>query len=872
MKKLQGLFFILPGGREEQPALIDPSQAHSLNTAEILIAFQVDPEAGMDPEKAGEILKELGPNQLDPGDPDPWWKNLLGQFMTPMIYLLAGASLISLFMKEILDATAILVVILLNAFIGFATEFRAEKALLALRSMISPTAVVFRGGVVIKINAAAIVPGDIILLEAGDVVPADARLIEQYNLGVDEAVLTGESLPVDKSLETLAPDTELPDRTNCLFSGTAVVRGSARAIVFATGMNTEIGRISSLLSTVEKATTPLEERLSRLSSLLIRMVLGIAVAVSGLGVLQGRGAVRMIETGIALAVAAVPEGLPFVATMTLAIGVHRMAKRNALVRNLASVETLGSTTVICTDKTGTLTMNDMAVKVLVPAEDQSEKLLLKVSVLCNKAHISGDASVGDPMEVALLRYALSIGVDVETLRRENPVLREEPFDSRTMRMITWHSDGVAVKGAPELIIQSAGHIHSGGRAEIFGDEQKSGWMNRIEDMASQGMRTLAFAWGERDDELVFLGVAGIYDPPRPDVRESVLSCLEAGIKVIMVTGDHLVTARAIAGDVGILDQGGGRSVSGTEISRIEEKELASIVREFSVVARVAPEHKLGIVRALQSSGEVVAMTGDGVNDAVALKQADVGIAMGIQGTEVSREASDLILQDDRFSTIVSAIGEGRKIFDNIRKSVLFLLCCNLSEVITVLGGIILGLPYILLPLQILWINLVTDVAPALALALDPAEPDVMKRPPKNRLEDILTRRHMANIVFYGMVISMGVLAAYRFSLKIGPGGPEKAVEICFHTLVFSQLFFVFNVRGNCILRDPGQMMSNPWLLTGVVFSALLQFSITYVPVMQKVLDIVPLSAGEWGVVLGCALLPTLVAQTRKFFRNGMTDR
>jgi len=843
-----------------------------MNTEEILNSFGVDPEKGMDPETADEKLKLYGPNQLDPEVPDPWWKNLLGQFMTPMIYLLSGASFISLVMKETLDAAAILVVILLNAFIGFVTESRAEKALLALRSMISPTAVVLRGGIVFNINAATLVPGDIVILEAGDVVPADARVITQYNLGIDEAALTGESLPVDKTAEKIHPETELADRRNCLFSGTAVVRGSGRAVVFATGMNTEIGRISSLLSTVEQSTTPLEERLARLSTLLIRMVIGIAVLVTGIGVLQGRGAVRMIETGIALAVAAVPEGLPFVATMTLAIGVHRMAKRNALVRNLSSVETLGSTTVICTDKTGTLTMNDMAVRDLVPAEAECEELLLKVSVLCNKAHIGSTSSVGDPMEVALLRYALSRGVDVEALRRENPVLREEPFDSRTMRMVTWHKSGAAVKGAPETIIQSSRLIHSGGKTEVFDEVKKTEWIGRIENMASRGMRTLAFAWGEPDDPLVFLGVAGIFDPPRPDVRQSVRSCVEAGIQVIMVTGDHLVTARAIADDVGILDQGADRTITGAELALIEEEELASMAREISVVARVAPEHKLRIVRALQLSGEVVAMTGDGVNDAVALKQADVGIAMGIQGTEVSREASDIILQDDRFSTIVTAIAEGRKIFDNIRKSVLFLLCCNLSEVITVLGGIVLGLPYILLPLQILWINLVTDVAPALALALDPAEPDVMSRPPKNRLEDILTRRHIANIVFYGLVISSGVFAAYRFSMIMAPGDPIKAIEICFHTLVFAQLFFVFNVRGRSILQDPGQIISNPWLLTGVMFSALLQVSITYIPIMQKVLDIVPLSAEEWGVVLGCALLPTVVAQTRKYFRNGMTDR
>jgi len=848
---------------------MDLTKAHALDAKEILAVLDVDPEKGLDDLRVEELIDRYGPNQINPEEPDPWWKNLLRQFMTPMIYLLAGASLISLVMRETLDAFAILVVILINGGIGFVTEFRAEKALMALKAMISPTAVVLRGGVIRTVSAASLVPGDIILLEAGDVVPADARVFEQYNLGVDEAALTGESLPVDKTVEILPVDAELADRRNCLFSGTAVVRGSGRAVVFATGMGTEIGRISSMLSTVSKSATPLEERLARLSALLIKMVIGIAILVTGLGILQGRGIVRMIETGIALAVAAVPEGLPFVATMTLAIGVHRMAKRNALVRNLASVETLGSTTVICTDKTGTLTMNDMAVKSMIPAHPECEDLLLRVSVLCNKAHLEENSQVGDPMEVALLRFALSRGIDIGATRRAAPIVREEPFDSQTMRMITWHRDGVAAKGAPERILQMCRKAWSKDGLVPFSEEYRREWMEKIEAMAARGMRTLAFAWGDDEGDLSFLGVAGIFDPPRAEVRDSVRSCIDAGIHVIMVTGDHLVTARSIAAEVGILGQGGSKVLSGSELAEMEEGAIALQAREIAVVARVAPEHKLRIVRSLQSSGEVVAMTGDGVNDAVALKQADVGIAMGIQGTEVSKEASDIILQDDRFSTIVTAIGEGRKIFDNIRKSVLFLLCCNLSEVITVLGGIALGLPSILLPLQILWINLVTDVAPALALALDPAEPDVMKRPPKKRREDILTRWHMANIVFYGLVISLGVFAAYAFSIRLHPGDSARATEICFHTLVFAQLFFVFNVRNRSLLGDPGQVFANPWLLAGVGFSALLQFTISHVPIMQEVLDIVPLSVTEWGIVIASALLPTLVAQARKVLRNGM---
>ncbi len=850
-------------------AVFEESEVHAVSPHEIFTRLGIDPGNGLDPEMVRAQMEKFGPNQINPEEAESWCKKLLKQFLTPMIYLLGGASAISLVMGETLDSAAILVVIMLNALIGFFTEFRAEKALMALRAMISLNAVALRDGKVRTVSAASIVPGDIILLEAGDVVPADSRVFEQFNLAVDEAALTGESLPVNKFDATLPLKTELADRKNCLFSGTAVVRGSGRAVVFATGMQTEIGRISCLLSTIHKTSTPLEERLGRLSSFLIKMVIGIAVLVTGLGVFQGRGIARMIETGIALAVAAVPEGLPFVATMTLALGVHRMAKRNALVRNLASVETLGSTTVICTDKTGTLTMNDMAVRSIEVMDPEDEALLIRASVLCNKAHFDGDVSLGDPMEVALLKYAVSRGIDIEEIRRERPIIKEEPFDSQTMIMMTWHRDGVAAKGAPEKIVDLTPLFLQEGKVVPFTEDHRRKWTERVENMASQGMRTLAFAWGDSEKDLVFLGVAGIFDPPRPDVRESVRSCLDAGIHVIMVTGDHLVTARSIAGDVGILDQIGSASLSGLEIADIPEKELSERARDIAVIARVAPEQKLKIVRALQASGEVVAMTGDGVNDAAALKQADVGISMGIQGTEVSKEASDIILQDDRFSTIVSAIAEGRMIFENIRKSVLFLLCCNLSEVLTVLGGIIFGLPSILLPLQILWINLVTDVAPALALALDPAEPGLMGRSPKKRQEDILTKWHRVNIVFYGFVMSLGVFSAYGVSLVLNPGDTVRATEICFHTLVFAQLLFVFNVRTKSIFSNPEQVFSNFWLLAGVVFSAFLQVAITYIPIMQTVLDIVPLSPPEWGVVVICALIPTFIAQFRKELRLGM---
>jgi Ca2+-transporting ATPase len=571
----------------------------------------------------------------------------------------------------------------------------------------------------------------------------------------------------------------------------------------------------------------------------------------------------MFETGIALAVAAVPEGLPFVATMTLAIGVHRMARQNALVRNLSSVETLGSTTVICTDKTGTLTLNDMTVRLVLPVLPSLEELLLKTAVLCNNASLEDSAPGGDPMEVALLRIAREKGVEPEDTRRNFPRTAETPFDSRTMTMETRHDAAIALKGAPERVLSSIQSIWSANGPRPFSAGERDYWMDETEKIAKEGMRSLAFAWGDENGEPAFIGLMGIIDPPRPEVKDAVQACHEAGIHVVMVTGDHPETARSIAREVGILSERFPGSLDGKALEAMDGNALACRSSGIAVIARVAPEHKLKLVQAFQASGETVAMTGDGVNDAVALKQADVGIAMGIQGTEVSKESSDIILQDDRFFTIVKAISEGRRIFGNIRKSILFLLCCNLSEVFTVLFALLFRLPAILLPLQILWINLITDVLPALSLALDPPEPGSMRRPPMPRSEDILTARHHRLIFSYGSIMTIGVFATTLAALHTHPGNLANATAMGFHTMVFSQLLFVFNVRDHSLLRKPAQLVANPWLIAAVLFSMGIQVLITTIPVFQKVLSITPLSPSEWGIVLAGALLPTVVAQAHK---------
>lgn len=837
---------------------------HSISIEELASLLDTSLDRGLTTQQV-EMLQEIhGKNVLQDIKPDPWWKIFLRQFNTSMIYLLSFAAAISFFMGEDLDGLAIIIVILINGLIGFLTEFRAEKALEALRSMTSPQSRVIREGEIRLVKSEDLVPGDLILLEPGDIIPADARLSRLHNLMINESPLTGESMPVEKKQGVLKEDTLLPDRNNCIFAGTSVVKGTARAIVFSIAMKTQFGKIGEMLQTIPDQVTPLEQRLARFSQFLIYVTMGIALAVIGLGIFQGRDLVTMVETGIALAVAAVPEGLPFVATMTLAVGVHRMARLNALVRNLSSVETLGSTTVICTDKTGTLTQNEMTIRAVELPYGKDEGLLLKIGVLCNDASISQDGDfTGDPMEVALLRYARDKGFPVKDTRSRNARIQEEPFDSETKRMVTWHEGGVALKGAPERVIREASTILSDSGPQRFSEEEKKTWLEKVTEMASKGMRTLAFAWGEDLDSMAFAGIAGVDDPPRPEVGYSVQKCHDAGMHVVMITGDHLVTAEAIAEEIGIMSEEHNESLSGLQLEHMSEEDLAGEARKVAVIARVAPEDKLKIVRGLQKAGEVVAMTGDGVNDAVALRQADVGVSMGIQGTEVSKEASDIILQDDRFSTIVDAIAEGRRIFDNIRKAVLFLLCCNLSEVLTVFLSILFRLPSILLPLQILWINLATDVIPALSLALDPAEPDLMDRPPKKRDEEVITSRNKFQILFYGVLMAMGVFGVYFWSLWAHSEDISRATEMGFHTLVISQLLFVVNVRKGSIFRKPGQIWSNPWLLIGVLTSMILQVSITYIPVFQEVLDIVPLSIEEWGMILVGALIPTTIAQLRK---------
>lgn len=840
---------------------------HGLDIEELPPLLRTPPDGGLSEEEVVRRRERFGENRLMEAQPLSWWQIFLRQFKGAMVYLLLAAALISLSLREWLDAGAIVVVIIVNGLIGFATEYRAEKAVDALKKMTTTRAKVLRGGKLFEVDGETLVPGDILVIEAGDVIAADARLLEASRLAVDESSLTGESVPVDKYPGRLEPSAGLADRINCVHAGSAVVKGTGRAIVFATAMETEIGRISKLLVEVEEGATPLEERLERFTGFMIRGVLAVAVLVFGLGAIQGRGLMAMVQTGIALAVAAVPEGLPIVATMALAFGVARMARLKALVRHLSSVETLGSTTVICTDKTGTITLNEMTVVEEVLLSQRVKPLVHQVSVLCNNANLDGAEGVGDPMEIALLRRVAEAGDSIEAIRKAFPRLQEEPFDSTTMRMVTHHGAGRAIKGAPERLLGELQFVHDGAAKRPMTDEDRTWWLAKVEELARKGMRTLAFAWGEREEEPALLGLVAIVDPPRPEVAEAVAQSKAAGIHSIMVTGDHLVTAQAIALQIGLSD-GSDEVLSGSELEEVDDGQLAEVLLKSHVIARVVPEQKLRIVKALQQAGEVVAMTGDGVNDAVALKQADVGIAMGIQGTEVSKEASDIILQDDRFATIIQAVAEGRRIFANINKSILFLVSCNLSEILTVLISILLRLPSVLLPLQILWINLVTDVLPALSLSLDPSEPMAMKRPPRRREENLLTRNDVKRMVLYGLTLGSAAIGCYLAFMRLFPDGGFRAREAAFHALVLGQLLSVFNVRQVSLIYQPGQIGANPGLLLGIGLSMALQILITVIPVMQKVLQIMPFSLHQWLLAFLFALLPTALIQGYKAFAEG----
>ena len=854
---------------------------HALSPADVLARLAVGP-AGLTEAEAAKRLAQFGPNLFRRAPSVSPWRILLGQVRSLIVLLLILAAALALMLGDPLDAAAIGAVILLNMALGFFTELRAHRAMEALLSLEVARASVYRDGAPLELDARAVVPGDVILLEAGAAVPADARLLESVELRAVESALTGESLPVDKRAETgLDIETSIAERPTMVYKTTTVVAGRGRAVVVGTGMDTEVGRIGALTASVVEAPTLLERRLDALGRRLAAVAIAVALVVAGLGLLQGVSLGELLQTSIALAVAAVPEGLPVVGTIAMAVGVRRMARRRALIRHLPVVETLGSATLICTDKTGTLTAGEMTVTDLRLAHDAvsvpeapftaSPELLrlLRTAALANRSTLVEEGGTwrgrGDPTETALLAAARKAGLDLETLRVEWPEVADLPFSSSRMFMATWHRANagllLCVKGAPHRVLElcTSAVGPSGEYPLDDGERLRLEALNR--ELAARGLRVLAVADGRATEPteppagLTWLGLVGMMDPPAPGVTETIRLFRQAGIRTVMLTGDQRLTARSVAGQLGLLDAEA-RVCDGREVDRLSDEALREEVVRTSVFSRVSPEAKLRIVGACQARGEVVAMLGDGVNDAAALRKADIGVAMGRRGTDLAKEAADLILADDRFTTIGAAVEQGRIIFDNIRKFVFYLFSCNLAEILVFLAAGLAGQAAPLLPLQILWLNLVTDTFPALALAVEPGDPAVMRQPPRDPREAILSGRMLGAIASYGALIAAVTFVAFQL------GGTTCA----FMTLAFAQILHLGNARRAGPVLAPRSALGNPVALGAALLAIGLQLLAMYFEPLARVLRVAPLSGREWTLVIALGVLPAVIGQAAKVVR------
>ncbi len=842
-------------------------------------------EHGLDRVEVRRRRRTYGPNLLRQKRPQSAWLLLLNQLRSLIVLLLALAALLSLLFGDWVEALAIAAVLVINTVLGFVAELRAVRSMEALRRLGRVHTRVRRNGAARDVPAGALVPGDVVLIEGGDVVTADLRLVEASRLQADESTLTGESVPVAKDTAAAADDAPIHERTGMLFKGTAVTRGSGEAFVVATGMATQLGHIAGLVDEAEGEATPLERRLEALGRRLILLTVVVAVLTAVLGILGGEDLVLMIETGVALAVAAIPEGLPIVATIALARGMWRMARRNVLVNRLSAVEVLGAATVIVTDKTGTLTENQLTLarvalhggdvdlaEATAATEDEVLRAALRVGVLCTNAEVGDgtDRGTGDPLEVALLTAGRAAGLEHAELLREHPEVAEEAFDPESRMMATVHATAegrlFAVKGAAEAVLAVCTRTRTAAGDIPLDEQGRREWMARDDALARAGYRILGVAekTAPADEavysELTLLGLLALLDPPREDVRDAVAACHRAGIRIVMVTGDQAGTARNVAGAVGLTTDPDAPVIEGRDIPAEPDDEAARRLLEAPLFARVAPEQKLDLIAIHQRAGAIVAMTGDGVNDAPALKKADIGIAMGRRGTQVAREAADMVLKDDAFTSIVAAVRHGRIIFANIRTFVVYLLSCNVSEIMIVTGAALVRAPLPLLPLQILFLNLVTDVFPALALALGPGDDGAMEGPPRPPGEGILTRRHWRAIAGYGLLITAAVMAAFFVALEILDLGRASAVTVSFLTVAFAQLWHVFNVRsaGSGFLRNA--VTRNPWVWGALALCTALMVAAVYTPPLARVLGLVPPSASTWLLILSASFVPWIVGQ------------
>ena len=874
---------------------------HAMGADSVMEELGTVPE-GLSTGEAESRAQQFGPNSLQPPRRVSAWEILLNQFRSVVMLLLVGAGALAFALGDPVDAVAIATVLVINAAVGFGTELKARGAVAALLRMEVPRAIVLRDGSAKHVDAQVLVPGDVVVVEAGQSVPADARLFAAAELKVNEAPLTGESVPVHKDpAAELSADAALADRINMLYMSTAVVAGSGRAVVIATGMRTELGRIGGLVGEIRQERTPLEHRLDALGHRLVWLALAVTGVVVLVGRVRGEPLGHMLETGLALAIAAVPEGLPAVSTIALAVGVARMARRKALVRRLPAVEALGSATVVCTDKTGTLTAGEMTVTTLWTAgreygfsgvgyDPAGEVLLeggvakaagdevlrnaLRIGALNNRATLTegegGWVVRGDPTEAALLVAARKGGLDESDLRSAWPESAELPFSSERMFMATFHDDGtgsvVFAKGAPARLLERCSEILTPQGHAPLDDAQREGVLQQNQRMAGRGLRVLALAEGKAGDtgeravdDLTFVGLVGMSDPPAAGVRETIDRFRTAGIRTLMITGDQRLTAAAVARELGIGGEGDD-VLEGGDLRGLTPVEMAERLPHIAALSRVTPEDKLRIVEALQQSGEIVAMLGDGVNDAAALKKSDIGVAMGTRGTDVAKEAAAVVLQDDRFQTIGAAVEEGRVIFDNIRKFVFYLFSCNLAEVLVILGAGLAGLPLPLLPLQILWLNLVTDTFPALSLAIEPAQRNVMSRPPRDPDEAILSPFFVRAILLYGGLITAATLTAYLIALRGPTPDAARATTVAFMTLALAQTFHLGNARDVDPVVRWSRAISNRWAVAAVMLTVSLQLFAVYFPPLAGVLDVVPLRPADWLLVVPFAVLPAVAGQ------------
>ncbi|EHR1328983.1 MAG: calcium-transporting P-type ATPase, PMR1-type [Clostridium perfringens] len=860
---------------------------------EILQELDVDEKNGLSSTEALIRLEKYGKNKLETKKKKTLFKQFLSQLKDVMIYILIIAAIISAFLGEISDALIILLVIIINAVIGVIQESKAEKALDALKELSTPKALVKRDGSLKEILSEDIIPGDIVIIDAGRYIPGDLRLIDTANLKIEESAFTGESVPSEKDASFL-PDKEIPigDQNNMAFMSTLATYGRGVGVVVGTGMNTEIGKIAKMIEQEENDETPLQKKLSELGKILGFLAVGICILIFIISFFQGRDLLEMFLTSISLAVAAIPEGLPAIVAIVLALGVQRMVKKNAIIRKLPAVETLGSVSIICSDKTGTLTQNKMTVTTVYTNDsyikesefnlnDNESKLLVDCMVLCNDATYSEKSQTGDPTEIALLESPFKLNILKEKLEKEFKRIDEIPFDSdrklmTTVNLVDDKKARVFTKGALDSILSICNKISVNGKLVDFSKEYKAKVLENSNIMSDKALRVLAFAYKDISKEnivldslekdLVFIGMVGMIDPPRLEVKDSIKLCKSAGITPVMITGDYKNTAFAIANELGIAEDIS-QAITGHEIDKFKEEEFNEKIINYRVFARVSPEHKVKIVKAFKSHGNIVSMTGDGVNDAPSLKAADIGVAMGITGTDVSKGASDMILTDDNFSTIVSAVEEGRKIYLNIKKSIVFLLSCNLGEILTLFTAILLNWNSPLQPIHILWVNLITDSFPALSLGVDKTKEDVMNNPPRNPKESIFVKSDKVQLIINGVLIGGITLFAFKLGERLYADSLIHAQTMAFVVLSVSQLFLSLSLRSNTKSAFSLGLFSNKYLVYSILLGIFLQVIIISISFIANIFKVTPLLLYDWIVVILVSLIPFAINEILKLFRK-----